>query len=378
MNILYVTSDTAMERNSVVWRCEIPAEAINASGKAQAQLVFISDWVEGKADELSKWSDVIILQRNMIGGALTAAVKWMAKGKRVLLDLDDAYELMPQSVISARFWINNQHSSKPDDFKHLEKLEFAPLDHLRWGIKLVDGVITPSAVIAQDRRALTERVWIAPNYPRVKPYLEAVAEKKPNDKIVIGCASGGSHTASFLESNIVPALGRVAEARENVTLLFMGPPEVFPKIKTSKKEILPWVQYEQYPTNLAKLDIAVAPLFGGYDRRRSWIKAVEYSLMGIPWVGSDYNLEPQPYSGWKDHLIRNQAKYWEEALLAMVDNLDAYRTMMKQETPDPMVYDISNHVDELLAVYDGTADRRPGNDPMTLQRMSPDYQGKQS
>jgi glycosyltransferase involved in cell wall biosynthesis len=60
-------------------------------------------------------------------------------------------------------------------------------------------------------------------------------------------------------------------------------------------------------------------LFGPYDQRRSWIKGLEYSLSGVPWVGT----AGEPYSDIAHYgtLIQNSPEAWEDALETLLSNL---------------------------------------------------------
>ena len=125
-----------------------------------------------------------------------------------------------------------------------------------------------------------------------------------------------------------------------------------------KKQILrqPWVPYQHWGRTLAQYDIGLAPLFGAYDERRSWIKVLEYMVMKIPWVASDgppYQ-ELRPF-GW---LVPNTPQAWERVLLDIVDHFDEYK---REAAGEPYLYSLSKNVDEnvdhILAVYSEIAAR---------------------
>ena len=74
-------------------------------------------------------------------------------------------------------------------------------------------------------------------------------------------------------------------------------------------------------------DIALAPLNGDYDRRRSRVKVLEYMALKIPWIASDY----PPYEGFKEFgsFVDNTKESWEEKLFDMVDNIEEKREYVK-------------------------------------------------
>lgn len=353
MNVLYVVADSPREYNSARWRCDMPLEALNRTREHRGMKTGIGDWVDGRSDTACLWADVIVLQRNAVAGALHAMTKWQARGKPVILDLDDGYEYMPQSVLSAQFWINNQSSQ---DGK-LSDLGFTPLKHLTIGVKLARAVTAPSPVIVGDRLALNDRARLVPNYPEAARYLEAAARKLTSERVVLGWGGGGSHLHSFLDSGVIPAFGRILEKRSQVDLLIMGPRELVERLRRQFPRYAArihgdgWTDYNEWPDRLARLDVGVAPLVGLYDLRRSWIKGLEYALTGIPWVGTDYGAEPQPYSAFKPHLVRNQAKLWEARLTEIIDDLPEARRQMRIEQAWAAEQDIDRNIHQIVNAY---------------------------
>jgi glycosyltransferase involved in cell wall biosynthesis len=103
-----------------------------------------------------------------------------------------------------------------------------------------------------------------------------------------------------------------------------------------------------YPGEVCKLDIALAPVSGQYDRRRSWLKIAEYSACGIPWIATDY----EPYHDYNypgSILVNNKPSLWEEALSMMIEKYDFFYNSA-QASHDKWMQDFSiqkNH--EFLA-----------------------------
>jgi len=78
-----------------------------------------------------------------------------------------------------------------------------------------------------------------------------------------------------------------------------------------------WTPLDKYADFVARTaDIGIAPLAGEYDRRRSWVKATEFGLLGLPLVAS--NLEP--YWGTGALLVRNEPDDWYDLLKDLVAN----------------------------------------------------------
>lgn len=350
MFILYCVGDTPNQWNCAEWRCSLPARAINQTPGNKATMVRCPEWAQGNHDNLMDETDVVIIQRDIWGAGFGRAMEWLAAGKRILLDLDDAYTLMPNTISSWKFWFKREatgHDGKP------LLLPFDPFLHLKNGAKIVDGVISPSQVIADDWTKYN-RAYHAPNYPTVAPYLRYCRDE-PHKPLVIGWAGGGSHLLSFQYSNVIPALARVAEKRD-VVISIVGDFAIYNQlpIPYKKKLFTSWTfDREAYYQNLSTLDVGIAPLFGQYDKRRSWIKGIEYGLLGIPWLGTDYGEKYQPYSMFPDNLVVNQSKLWEQRLLDIIDNYSAYKARAMENQTELIKLDIHSNVNTLLNVYQG-------------------------
>jgi len=79
--------------------------------------------------------------------------------------------------------------------------------------------------------------------------------------------------------------------------------------------VAPWL----WPQIVARFDIGLAPLAGDYDRRRSWIKVMEYALAGIPCAFTDY----EPYDDLRPLgiPIENSSENWYHALKFLIENI---------------------------------------------------------
>lgn len=376
MNILYLYADRPKEWNCSEWRCRIPTDAFNRTKEHAARMVFIADWAAGKHNADCAWADTIILQRECFAEELALVCHWRGQGKRVYIDLDDAYEIMPPSVPAHQFWragmgyqiIQKKGAnvaaiwSRTDDEGHTyrkpTKLPFEPLEHWKMGMKLCDGITTPSLVIQQDMLPYGPS-YLVPNYPSVKHYTEAEPMLEKSEILNIGWAGGGSHWDSFVGSGVLTALERVVNEREHVQACIIGPQDVFMKMRGVKKKIyIPWGPYAEYPSKLKCLDIGLAPLCGQYDRRRSWLKGLEYSLIGIPWLATDYQVRPQPYDFFgREHMVVNSSKNWERAILDIIDHYEDYKTQALEERHIAEEQDIDDNLQILVDVYSGKSEQ---------------------
>ncbi len=349
MNIVYVYADSAQEWNCSEWRCAVPARAVNRTAGHTATLVSLNDVVHNTpaAQSACERADVIVIERNLIGPVLIAIQHWKARGKTVIADFDDAYNLMPPTNVAHRFWGQGM-ARRPDGQE--EKIDPSTLTQSYWGQRLVHAATVPSKRLADDWRAYADMHYV-PNYIDRDHYQNVTRE--PQDGIIIGWGGSLSHLQSFTGSSVLAALKRVCRARPQVKVMICSNDRrIFDQLPLppDQKILRPWVPYAEWPRRLAEFDIGLAPLHGQYDERRSWIKALEYLVMKIPWVASDgpaYH-ELRPY-GW---LVKNIPSAWERVLLDIVDHLADYKAEAARE---PYLFGINQaidvNVDKILSTY---------------------------
>lgn len=350
MNIVYVYADNESEWNCSEWRCAIPARAINRTAYHHAKLLSIDDFRLSTplAQEACGLADLIIVQRNLYELVLSSMQHWKARDKAIVVDFDDAYQLLPVSHPNYAFW--NQGIIKAHNLP-IQKVDPPPLTQFKWGLRLAHAATVPSKRLADDWQSYTEMHYL-PNYIDLKVYENAVHEKHTG--VVIGWGGSVSHLQSFTNSGVVTALKKVCSARPQVTVMVCGNDRrVFDSLQVPSRQKIfqPWVNYTEWPGVLAKFDIGLAPLAGDYDERRSWIKVLEYMVMKIPWVASEGSAYQElKHFGW---LVKNNSEAWERILIDMVDHLNDYKN---EASGEPYLFGIGQNIDEninrVISIYE--------------------------
>jgi glycosyltransferase involved in cell wall biosynthesis len=341
MHILYVFADNPQEWNCSEWRCAVPARAINRSGRHSAGMLSLAEFGEQTAAAHAAClpADVIVVQRNLIGGVLPAIQHWKARGKTIVADFDDAYNWMEPTNPAYRYWVLGQRVL--DDGKKVIQIDPPPLTQFKWGLRLVHGATVPSLRLAGDWQEYVS-VHYLPNFIDLSRYQNVTPT--PHEGVVIGWGGSLSHLESFRQSSIGEALLKVCRARPQVKVMIAGDDHRIRKSLPLPPEQLvtqPWMPYEQWSNVLSKFDIGIAPLHGPYDERRSWIKVMEYMVMKIPWIASDgpaYH-ELRPFG----RLAKNNAEAWRQALLEVVDHLDEAKS---RAAGQPYLFGLAQSVDE--------------------------------
>jgi hypothetical protein len=363
MNVVYVTADTPQEWNCSEWRCAVPSRALERTRRHSAPLISLQDFAANTPETQAACSaaDIIVVQRNLLGPVLAAMLHWKARDKVVAVDFDDAYDLMPSTNVSYRYWGQGE-VTHPDGT--VDKMEPPPLWQFRRGLALAHAATVPSKRLADDWQAYTP-VFYLPNYIDMEKYQNIAPQ--PHEGIVIGWGGSMSHLQSFTGSGVGAALKRICRARPQVKVaIHTSDQRVFDQLPLppEQKTLMRWVPYTEWPRQLARFDIGLAPLHGAYDDRRSWIKVLEYMVMKIPWVASDgpaYD-ELRPY-GW---LAKNTPGAWERLLLDMVDHLEDYKT---EAARGPYLFGLGQaidaNVDKVVATYAAIIERARGAAPVS-------------
>ena len=359
MKIVYVYTDSPEDWNSSEWRCAVPARAINRTKRHSAVLLNLNEFSANsqESNEACSSADIIVIQSNLIGPVLSAIQHWKARDKVLIADFDDAYNLMLSTNPNYPYWSKGIKSKRqPNGTTIRGQIDPPPVTQFKWGLKLVHAATVPSLRLADDWREYTD-VYHLPNYIDLEKYQNVKLEHHMG--INIGWGGNISHLPSFKKSGVLEALVRVCKARPEVKVMIAGGDRRLYDLLTlprDQKVLLPWVPYSQWAQVLSKFDIGLAPLYGPYDDRRSWIKILEYMVMKIPWVAS----ESPAYCELGDYgwLIRHNSKAWECVLLDIIDNLIEYKL---EASRVPYLFGISQSIDEnvekLISTYYNIANK---------------------
>lgn len=358
MNFVFCFADSKTEWNTSEWRSRIPSDGINTHPSHESRCIPIGDFANyghPSIQSIVGRADVIIVQRNLLTADIWEACDyWRGIGKTVVADLDDDYpHLLPQNP-AFRFWIMDHNELK-------EKTGYTPIEALTEGFKHVDALVSPNELILEDWADVVPGYWV-PNYARSEWY-KGIKQKPIGDEIIIGWGGSISHWDGFWFSGLREAVPTILEKYPNVTWKICGGDV---RVKTLFDELAPgrWIDQDGVPPNdwpkqVASFDIGIAPLCGPgseqgerYDLRRSWLKAVEYLLTGVPWMASE-GIVYEKLDDKGGHLIENTPESWTEALCDIIDNLGIYKKRSKKLMPWARKTLLMEHnVNEYVAVFE--------------------------
>lgn len=396
MNLLYVYADNPSELNCSKHNCMFPAAAVNKTGKHHADLISVPQFTQNSPEiqEMCNKADVIIIERNFFGDTLVLMEYWRVRNKTLIAIYDDAYDIILPDNPSYAFWkldeirgkINNApvritqelfNNKDNDEFwngipmeerqqliqtisqslqskipvkEFANKVPIPFLTQFKWGLQMCKAIQVPSRMLAKDWSKYNKTIHIN-NFLEIEKYVDA-KPMYPHDDIILGWQGSLSHYASFKESGIMDAIESVVKKYDNVRLLFGGDPRVFNEINLpeNKKMNHGYVQEEQWGNYLKTYDIALAPLATEYDRRRSWIKVLEYMALQIPWIASNF----EPYVDFRKYgnIINNSKEEWEKSLSYMIENIEFFREKARGEPYTfALTQSFDNNIEKSIEIY---------------------------
>lgn len=333
MNVLYVYADSKKEFNCSRWNCWIPATAINKAGEHKASVIYIDDFIKN-SDEIFRVgtaADIIVVERNLYGEMLVMMEFWRVRGKPIVTVFDDAYDLLVHKNRAFDFWIKDTvyYTDKETGKEKPTSLKVPALTQFKWGLQKSKAIHMPSQALVDDWKKYNQNAFHVHNYLDWDRYVNAKPlYPKKKDEIIIGWNGGASHYRSFTESGIIPQIRRALKNYKNVRFLVSGDRRIYYELQLDEKRKIyqPHVPSEQWESLIATLDLAIVPLGDEFDKRRSWIKPLEYMAVKVPWIASNF----PPYQELKDYGTLVENSNWEEAICNALDNL----TELKEKSSD--------------------------------------------
>ena len=325
MNIVMFYADRAREWNSSQWRMRIPAEALIAAGHS-VTMIF---WEEDNPNifKICSDADVLIFERLLTPLNVERMKLWKRHGKKIVVDFDDAYDLMtPDNPVYVSWHETTRFAPEP--------LGVA----LKKYLYLADLVQVPCKMLAEYYRPYCSKIAVVPNYPSFRMrWAERYPVQVPG---LIGWGGGMTHTTSFAESGVVPAL----EGRN--VIIWGGNPQISKLLPGARW--VPQVPYTEWPYEIGRISIGIAPLAGEYDKYRSWIKCVEFALKSIPWVAT----AAPPYEECRGGiLVQNETDLWGKALDLLEDEA-IYNQLSEEGWEWAWKLGIDDHIGERIALYE--------------------------
>ena len=363
MVILFIVADGISEFNSSNFRVALPTDALIRAGH-EVHILNVRQWMAKTeyARSICHKADIIHLQRVLVTDTHDDIVYWRSKGKAVVVDFDDAYQMIHDDNAAAPFWLHGEVDiSLPTGLSYSAKMDEHPVDQFQKGLRVCTALITPSGILSDDWRVGAPE-FVVPNFLDTKLYREAPKhDNSPN--IILGWGGSLSHVQSWKDSGINEALQQILQEQENIRLLIVGDKRVADQLPMRKDRVMfsPYTAWWNWQTTLMRYDIGLAPLAGDYDDRRSNLKVAEYLMAGLPFVATRSPVYEEFFEadsgrftkhGHSKEEYQDRVEDWYKSTIDVIENIEYYRSLAAVNIDKyGMRYDADRGVSKIISVY---------------------------
>jgi len=323
MNIVAYGNQTG----SKSWRLEHPFKYLRKKG--------IDAWVsdEGITDKAMEWADIIVMNSVIHKEGLAKVYEYQqTKGKKIVIDVDDWFDLNPDSP-----------------FIKEHELSDAKSTILRM-IEVADLVTCSTTYLEKLLLKVNPKVKVLKNYMDME-FWDTEKEVNTSDKIRIGWAGSLTHLDDL--KMVISPLKRIMDEYP-AEVVFIGDTRIQDEFKGYPVTTMLGVPFDAWPLRLSgmRLDIGIAPLKDTpFNRAKSNIKWQEYSVAKIPGIYSPtvyFHQDFEPKYG----IIAVDEDHWYRALKHMIDfpqrreeiRINSYNYVTKY-------YSLEKHIKEWMEAY---------------------------
>jgi glycosyltransferase involved in cell wall biosynthesis len=253
--------------------------------------------------------DVAVFQRPLHRDTADL-IEWCRdNGVRTVVDMDDDYLKIPQEN---KAW---QHAQP-----HLNPIRNT--DHLKRAIRACDLVTVTTPALA--RRYAPRKTVVLSNYVPAS-FLDRPERPLPS-RVTVGW-TGTLHTHPHDLESTKGAIGRAVSA-SGAQMHVVGDGEgveealAVPEGSVTKTG---WVPLPHYPDKMNEIDVGVVPLAtSAFNQGKSWLKGLEFSALGIPFVSSNTQAYVQLANEHGLGVVARNPAEWERHVFRLATQ-DGYR-----------------------------------------------------
>lgn len=327
-NILFVKDGSQVGKMSSTWLCGWPAAVLSRAGYYVDVMSYqeVPTMSRGQKRAATR-ADIIIYERH-IDDPWLPFLEWCAKEKRFFLTLDDAYWCVDPSTPTYGFWSKNERLKKLDEVASWAEKVIVPSRKL--------AAHFPNGHYKPNRPDLADPDWI------ISPLFS-------DNSIVWGGTLG--HIGGLREHPALKAVGKICEGGKCQFVGLSGGPELTVVLESvPNSQVIKMQPYPEWLRVLSGSTVTICPLGDEYDEHRSWIKALEASLAGSVWVGSDRGVYDGMTGGF---LVEDTGEAWEGAVGALLTNRDMLDEMMEEGKAWAWKQGLADHLDEWEEIFSG-------------------------
>jgi hypothetical protein len=352
MIITFIYSNYPQDQIRVQLRCRNFVDAINRNGSHSANLLDLQSFIQNTPDAqaLCSSSDILVINRYLYGPVLRAVQYWKARDKKVVVDFDQAINLLTPGTPGYSFWMEGVPlEDKLVPSQQHQLVDPVPLEQFKWGLRLVDAVIVPTARLADDWSQFTTVLEI-PDYLNTDQYPALKHERE--DEIWLGLSDNTKYNGWEI-SGFLQAVRMVCAERPAIKIVIPATAlQPYDRINVPASQVIQYQSdsFDAWAHILPRLDIGLSPMIGDYDLRCSGINLLEFMVSKVPWIASDL-LTFRSFASYGT-LVQNNVEDWRSAMMNSIDQISLYR---KKASAEPFLFalsqDINGNIEKVLKVY---------------------------
>jgi glycosyltransferase involved in cell wall biosynthesis len=187
---------------------------------------------------------------------------------------------------------------------------------------LADWVVCGNQYLADWFGTISDRVVVIPTAVDTERFVPVGESRSRREKIVVGWVGTSSHLADLV--SIEPALRVVLAARDNAVFrVICDQAPNLTDIPRGRWEFIRWSGAREVE-NIQSLDIGIMPLRENeFTRGKCSFKMLQYMACGLPVVVSPIGMNRDVLALGQVGYGANRISEWTEALVSLIDNLDA-------------------------------------------------------
>lgn len=260
--------------------------------------------------------DIIILQRVVDPKLVTLSSVLMSAGKLVILETDDMLDRIHPTNIASKAY-------NPDMLGTYSR-----------ALRSCSGVTTTTPLLVEHYRSTNPNIVDVPNMIDFDIRQWPTPKFSADGPIRIGWTGSTSHTCDI--DILGPVLAEVMDRYQNTQYVHFGDDFMVHHLRDryglpeDRLQHIAPVPFDEYPMGLANFDIGLAPLESNeFNRAKSYLKILEYSACGIPFVASRVGEYLRYSDPGQDGFLCGSSREWVESISTLVEDTQRRKDMGK-------------------------------------------------
>lgn len=331
VRVLYYST---MSKVSAFYRCLMPMYALNMGGKAVAHVS------SARFGREALDYDVVVIQIDNSPSALKFVIALQNQGKKVVFEIDDAFDALEP-------W-HPQYASYGQPARQ---------EAIRAMMAQADAVQVSTPWLAKRYGPCAKRIEVVPNMIELATWPRA--DRLRRDGLFKVVWAGSPSHAGDLET-IIPVMEQFLEDHSDARLVLFGQEIRDARLPAGQVEMIPWCEFEDYPSKLAEIDadVAIAPLADvPFNHGKSNLRILQYWATGYPIIASNVGPYAETCIERDGAVLCDTVEEWVASLETLYGDLNFRKAMTDVGFEAVKDFDVLPHAKKIEAFYSSLVGR---------------------